>query len=207
MHSRSASADRTGTLRSVAGLALGLGWWALAVSGCGAPVPVTSAPPSSRHSPSPLPAGLSSSPTGTEAPAGRPAPAAVERVRVDAAYRRFWSVSVTVSGRSPGEWRKVLSAVATEPLLSHLVEGFADQRARSRVDYGVVVARPTVVALEGGRASVVDCQDASRSGERDLDSGLPLTVGSARTPVAAVVRWVPGRGWLVSEARYVQGSC
>jgi hypothetical protein len=116
-------------------------------------------------------------------------------------------VSVAASGRPPGEWRRVLSAVAAEPLLSQLVDGLAHQRARGRADYGVVVVRPSVVALEAGRASVVDCQDASRSGERDLDTGLPLTVGSARTPVAAVLRWLPDRRWLVSEARYVEGSC
>ena len=203
MPSSPTSASRTRTPRSVAGLALGLG---CAVSGCSAGVPVTPPPPS-LVSPSPLPAASSSGPGGREVAAGQLRPAAVDRTRVDAAYRRFWAVSVTVSGRPPGEWRKVLSAVATEPLLSHLVEGFADQRARSRADYGAVVVRPTVVALERGRASIVDCQDASRSGERDVDSGLPMTVGAARTPVAAVVRWVPGRGWLVSEARYVQGSC
>ena len=196
-------ASRSRKRRSVAGLALGMAW---SLCDCSAEVPVTS-PSSSPVFPSPLPTASSSAPGGGQVAVGRPEPAALDQARVEAAYRRFWAAAATATGRSPEEWRKLLSAVATEPLLSSLVRGFADQRARSRVDYGVVVVRPTVVALEGRRASIVDCQDASRSGERDLNSGLPLTVGSARTPVAAVMRWMPGQGWLMSEARYVDGSC
>jgi hypothetical protein len=86
-------------------------------------------------------------------------------------------------------------------------DGLRAQRAAGRRDYGVVVPHPSVVAVQGGRASVLDCQDASGSGELDLDTGLPQTVGGARMPLAGtLLRGADGR-WLVSQLRHLDGSC
>lgn len=130
-----------------------------------------------------------------------------ERERVEEAYRRFWAVSVEVDKQPPSRWREALAGVATEPMLGTLLQGFAAQRAKGELQFGSVVPRPTVVELTAQRASIVDCQDASGSGELDIESGEPKRIGSARTPVAAVLRRVDGDGWRVAQARYLDGSC
>jgi hypothetical protein len=128
-------------------------------------------------------------------------------VAVATAYRRFWVVAATLAGLPAGRWTSALSTVATEPLLTQVYDGLLAQRTAGRRDYGVVVPHPSVVVLQGGRASVLDCQDASRSGELDLDTGLPRTAGNARTPLAGTLaRGSDGR-WRVSQLRYLDSSC
>ena len=123
------------------------------------------------------------------------------------AYRRFWTVVDGLGGQPVARWRVVLSTVAVEPLLSRLYDGYQEKYRAGVGEYGVVRPRPAVVGVRGGRASVVDCQDASMSGEIDTDTGMPRTVGRARTPVAAtLVRGADGV-WRLSDARYLDGSC
>ncbi|HYT10395.1 MAG TPA: hypothetical protein VEL73_07010 [Mycobacteriales bacterium] len=126
---------------------------------------------------------------------------------MQAAYRRFWAVATTVERQPPRRWRAALATVAIDPFLTRLLEGFRAQRARGLRQYGTVSSRPTVVDLSTDRASIVDCQDASRSGEADLDSGLPRTVGAPRTPFAATLVRGSGRVWRLADARYLAGSC
>ncbi len=122
-------------------------------------------------------------------------------------YRQFWVVASTVGQLPPDRWRATLAAVAADPLLSQLLDGLAEQRARGTVQYGTVVPRPTVVELRPTRASIIDCQDASRSGEVDPATGVVRTVGAARTPVAAVVQRDTAGRWRVTDARYLPGQC
>ena len=124
-----------------------------------------------------------------------------------AAYRRFWTVAESLRSRPPATWRSALAEVAAEPLLSRVHSGLLAERESGVEEYGSVVPQPRVVALDGHRAAVVDCQDASGSGEIDAATGLPRSVGSARTPVSAtLVRGRDGR-WRVSDARYLDGGC
>jgi hypothetical protein len=100
-----------------------------------------------------------------------------------------------------------MSAIAVEPLLSHLVDGITEQHRKGLLDYGAVVPHPRIVQASAGRASIVDCQDASRSGTVDVQTGVVQSVGSARTPMASVLtRGADGR-WRLSEARLLDGSC
>lgn len=143
----------------------------------------------------------------TSAPLGGDAASAGTSAAVEAAYRRFWAVADDVDSRPPDQWRSVLATVTADPLLSRIVDGLLAQRAAGHRQYGQVVPHPTVVGLSIGTASVLDCQDASRAGEADADSGLPATAGNPRTPVAAtLVRSTDGR-WRVDQARYLPGAC
>jgi len=130
-----------------------------------------------------------------------------DRAAVAGAYRRFWAVASTVDSQPRPVWRARLAAVAAEPLLSRMLSGFDAQTAAGSRQYGTVVTHPVVVRSDAARASIVDCQDASGSGLLDTATGLPSTVGSARTPVAATLLRGPTGGWRVSEARYLDGSC
>ena len=122
------------------------------------------------------------------------------------AYLRFWQVAQTVDSRPGPQWRAALSTVTGQPLLDELLDGLRGQQADGVRQYGTVSPRPAVVDLSPQRATVVDCQDASRSGEVDSDTGAVRKVGSARTPVAAVLRKARGT-WLVTEARYLADPC
>jgi len=123
------------------------------------------------------------------------------------AYRRFWKVAADVGRRPAHEWRTRLEPVAAEPFLSELVEGFSEQRERGVVDFGTVELRPTVASLFPTRASILDCQDASRTGEVDRATGEVKTVGSSHTPFTATLTKTRGGGWKVSQARYLPAPC
>jgi hypothetical protein len=135
-------------------------------------------------------------------------PSLTDRAAIEAAYQRFWNVGQRLaSSHSESQWRAVLADVATEPLLSGLIDGLHAELAAGSRPYGTVVPHVITVEIDGGRANLLDCQDASRSGDADADTGLPRTVGRARTPVAATLqRGADGR-WRVSQARYLDGQC
>jgi hypothetical protein len=130
-----------------------------------------------------------------------------DRAAVVAAYLRFWQVAQHVDAHPQSQWAYLLAPVVAEPLLSRLT---AALRARIQAGYrqfGDVRPRPALVELAAGHASVVDCQDASASGEIDTSTGLPTNIGQPRTPVAATLsRGADGR-WRVSDARYLDGGC
>jgi hypothetical protein len=184
--------------RTAAVLAAGL----LAGVGC---VPGGSGPAS------PVPSGSPGLPVSPTPPiTGRVATTdsgAGDRRAVTVAYRRFWTVVSTVDSQPRDRWPDLLAAVAAEPLLSRLLSGFQAQAAGGSRQYGEVVTRPTIVRLDAEHASIVDCQDASRSGLLDTGSGLPSTAGSSRAPVAATLQRGPDGGWRVSDARYLDGGC
>jgi len=120
------------------------------------------------------------------------------------AYRRFWTVAAQVGRQPESRWRTQLEPVATDPFLSELLEGLTEQQQRGVVDFGAVELRPTIAALTPARASILDCQDASRTGELDRDTGAVTSVGSSRT--ATLTRDSAGR-WKVTQARYLPDAC
>lgn len=144
-------------------------------------------------------------PTLPPPPLSTLAPAA--RDRVLEAYLRFWQVAQTVDRRPPEQWESTLQSVTGQPLLDQLLDGLRAQRARGIRQYGTVAPHAAVVELIAGRATVVDCQDASQSGEVHRDTGTIEKVGSARTAVAAVLRRDQRGTWRVTEARYLPDAC
>jgi hypothetical protein len=143
-------------------------------------------------------------------PATVPAPVpatASDRVAVATAYARFWATVYGLDDRPLDRWPALLAAVSTEPLLPRLLDGMRGQRQSGIREYGTVTTRPVTVAVHGAVATLLDCQDASGAGEAYLDSGLPTTVGQARTPIAAALRRGRDGRWRVSEARQLDTTC
>jgi hypothetical protein len=152
--------------------------------------------------------GASGAPQATVPGALAPTPVRpADAVRILKVYSQFWDVVLEVSRRPSNSWRQVLEPVSTEPLLSQLLDGLADQRREGIVDYGTVRLRPQIVRSDGRDASIVDCQDASRSGTLDVDSGVAESVGAPRRPVAAVLELGRDGRWRLSEARLLEGTC
>jgi hypothetical protein len=128
---------------------------------------------------------------------------------VEGVYRRYWQVEAIFDSRYPQQkWRSVLSAVATEPLLTREVSSARIQHEHGIAVYGQVAPRPTVLPVNGrAQATVRDCADGSHAGQADAVTGKHRTVGVARLPVVAtVVRGADGR-WRVSDVTFPGGRC
>lgn len=135
-----------------------------------------------------------------------PDPAADRDAAADG-YRRFWAVAYTLDAHPVAEWSTRLGAVATNPLLPKLLNALTAQHASGIREYGRVLPRLVTVETHGDIATIFDCQDASGAGEAYADTGLPKTVGDARTPIAASMRRGPDGHWRVSTAKQVDSSC
>lgn len=102
--------------------------------------------------------------------------------RVTDAYERFWDVTHSLP-HLPGEQRSAeLTAVAVERLAATMLQNLTTQQDQGLTPYGETHARISAVQVDGDRAVVTDCQDASRSGQADA-SGQPRTVGLDRKSV------------------------
>lgn len=134
-------------------------------------------------------------------------PAATERRAVENAYVRFWSVSWTIDQLPQERWRPTLEPVASEPLLTRLVEATRIQQEHGIKLYGDVYARVADVQVHGDRAEVRDCQDASKSGQADATTGKPRTVGVARNPIKGTLLRDGAGAWLVVSIEYPGGTC
>ncbi len=168
-------------------------WWFGGARGAGVGVSVTGCAVTAgasgpRAGTAPAATGGSSNPP---AAADRPADEAADAAAVAAAYQRLRVVAETVPPTAPARWGGVLSTVAAEPLLTQPNDGFQAQRDAGRRDHRTVVLHPSAVAVECGTASLLDCQEASRSGELDLDTERPRTLGHTRTPPAATLSYEP----------------
>ena len=143
------------------------------------------------------------SPTTTSA-----AVEATEAAAAETAYRQFWRVSRTFDRRYPQRsWRHVLGEVAADPALS-LVLAQATAQARNRIVlYGSVVPHPAVTLRGRARASVRDCQDASRAGQADAVTARRRTVGVARNPITAALALGADGRWRVASVDFPGGSC
>ena len=82
----------------------------------------------------------------------------------------------------------------------------AQQRAHGISLYGQIHPRISDVRVEGKRAVVTDCQDASHSGQADA-SGQPRTVGLARNPVSGTLHRGTDGEWRMARIDYPGGSC
>jgi len=132
----------------------------------------------------------------------------VERAAVEAAYRRFWAVSWSIDKQPSARWRSILASVATEPVLTRLVERTGLQVRDGITRYGQVIPHPTVSPINGARTVTVgDCQDAHAAGQADRRTGEAKTVGVARSPVVGTLVRGPDGVWRVSDIRYTEGTC
>lgn len=175
-------------------------------SPAGRPVTPTGATPADPAA-TPIPPPTSDGPATAAGSTADRRPGADELPRILADYRRFWEVVTAASRQPPNSWRPALSAVSVEPLLSQLLDGLSEQQRKGLVDYGMALLHPQLVPVRVGRVSVVDCQDTSRSGTLNAETGMVKTVGSPRTPFAGVLeRGIDGR-WRLSQARFLDGAC
>lgn len=122
-------------------------------------------------------------------------------------YERFWQVSRDLPQRPPEQWRPELQEVAAGPMVEVILGNLAKQRTQGITLYGEVHPRITEVRVEGARAVVTDCQDATRSGQADAATGRPRTVGVAHNLVSGTLERGPDGSWRVMRIDYPHGGC
>lgn len=147
----------------------------------------------------------SASPSSSEPPT----PTTDLRSEILDQYRGFWT-HLTPASRAPAADRRgILTPFTSDPELTSLLRGIASDRARGRVFYGqpTIRARLTQLAEVSGIAVVSDCQDASKTGDRDVASGRLLTKGSPRTLVVSTMHRSSDGKWRVSFVTFPRHSC
>lgn len=129
-----------------------------------------------------------------------------ERQAVETAYDQFWNRMHAVPHEPESTWDDTMAEVAVDPQLKITLQGMRLAKERGVTSYGEVTSRISDVDIDGDEATVVDCQDASESGQADAESGEKKSVGVERNPVEARLHRDNSR-WKVAEISYPGGEC
>lgn len=152
---------------------------------------------------------LSPSPTNMSAPSQVPgASGPDDRAAVEAVYTDFWVRTFHTGVMPEDRWHGAMSAVAVDPQLTTTLNAMHAQKEAGLAVYGDVTARIVSVRIGDTSATVVDCQDASRSGQADARTGDRKTVGILRNPVTAnLTRDKTDGRWKVNQVTFPGGVC
>ena len=131
-----------------------------------------------------------------------------QRQAVEAAYTQFWPRSLAIPNTPEDSWRDALAAIAVDPQLSKTLAAMHRNKQVGVKPYGDVTTRISRVDVRGDQATVIDCQDGSRSGQADAATGERKTVGSPQIPIhARLIRDAASGQWKVAQLDYPGGQC
>lgn len=147
---------------------------------------------------------ITSTPSST--PKQTPSPVSDEEA-VTVAYRSLYPLGQRAEQTEAASRRTILARVATEPLLSRMLRGIAALRATDRVTWGTPVVHAFEVKVEDKRATLHDCQDATRTGQADARTGRHLTHGKSRTHLVATLNRGEDGVWRVSTLEQLEKPC
>ena len=147
--------------------------------------------------------------TSSQATASPPGKAASPSEAALSQYRAFWRTLTPASSAPAGQRRAMLTPYSAEPELSSLLDGISRERAAGRVYYGTPKLHPKVTALSVPRrvAVIRDCQDATRTGDKDTATGRLLTRGAQRTLVVSTLHLLPDGKWRVAFVTFPKQRC
>jgi hypothetical protein len=129
------------------------------------------------------------------------------RSTITQAYVNFWAVGNKAIHDDPATWRTELTVVAADPQLSLMLDNLNRLHSQSKTVYGATQERVTRIDVDGAKATVSDCQDASGTGQADAVTGQRKTVGVPRSPVSGRLERGPDGKWRVAEISYPGGEC
>lgn len=124
-----------------------------------------------------------------------------------AVYRSLYPTARKAEQALPGERRRLLEQVATQPLLDRMSRGIAALRATGRVTWGMPVLHPYEVRVEGDRATLHDCQDDTGTGQADDRTGKRLTHGVRNVHLVATLLRGEDGAWRLSTLEQVKEPC
>ncbi|WP_433432252.1 hypothetical protein [Nonomuraea sp. CA-141351] len=151
--------------------------------------------------------GASPATTNTASPAAQGKAAVPEEQAVATAYRNLYVSGQQAERTSPERRRPLLANVATQPLLDRMVRGIAALQATGRVTWGNPVLHTFDVKVNGDKASLHDCQDATETGQADAKTGERLTHGTTDTHLVVTFRKGEDGAWRASTLEQVDGPC
>ncbi|MET9259598.1 hypothetical protein [Amycolatopsis sp. NPDC004079] len=168
---------------------------AMLVAGCSG----GAAPTTTSSSNMPAPSQPPSAPTSSEPD---------QRQAVEAAYTQFWPRSLAIPSTPEATWQAAMAKLAVDPQLSTTLAGMRRNKQVGVKPYGDVTTHISSVEVHGGKATVIDCQDGSRSGQADAATGDRKTVGTPQIPIhARMSRDASDGQWKVAELAYPGGPC
>lgn len=129
-----------------------------------------------------------------------------EREVIVADYEEFWVRLRYVEDKAESTWDRYLAEVAVDPQLKLSLQATRFQKQNGIALYGEVRSRISDVKVDGDKATIVDCQDASESGQADATTGKKKTVGVPRNPVRARLE-LDHDQWKVAKITYPGGDC
>ena len=155
------------------------------------------------YRPSPL-SQVSSTPGSTPSPTAESGYGEILRQ-----YSGFWAALTPASRSAEAGRREMLAKYADDPELTSLLAGMARESAKGRAYYGAPDLHPQVASLSTDHATAVvnDCQDATKTGDVDVQSGQQLTKGSPRTSVVATLHMGSDAIWRVTFISFPSRQC
>ncbi|WP_158684532.1 hypothetical protein [Amycolatopsis orientalis] len=156
----------------------------------------------------PAPASSPNPSAPSQTPSAPSASGQDQRQAVEAAYTQFWPRTMHADDNPEDTWHDAVAAVATDPQLTTTLNAMRYQKQAGIKIYGDVTARIVSVDVTRDTAKVVDCQDASRTGQADAKTGDRKTVGVPRNPVNASLKRDTSDGqWKVAQVSFPGGTC
>jgi hypothetical protein len=149
----------------------------------------------------------SHTPTKTVAPPSPSRSPLSDQDAITSAYRNLYVVGQRAEQASPEQRRSVLATVATQPLLDRMLRGIAALQATGRATWGMPVHHTFDVKINGDKATLHDCQDATKTGQADAKTGRRLTHGMTGTHLVVSFRKGKDGAWRASTLEQVDDSC
>ena len=131
---------------------------------------------------------------------------ATDEQRILAQYQSFWKREASAAEAAATQRRAILEAVATDPLLSRVLRGMQASDNLGQIGYGRIIPRARVTGIDRDTATIRDCQDASKAGRKDRDTGKTVTRGTAHDLALATMKRGRDGVWRVATVDYPRGD-
>ena len=128
-----------------------------------------------------------------------------DRQDAELVWRKFTGLTIDLASLPADQAEQAFQAVAVEPELSRLRNGYNTLKSKNEVGYGTVIQAVSWQKPINDADTIVinDCQDGSQAGYLDAKTGSKLTVGTPNTPAKGTLQRTP-QGWRVSDSEIDQ---
>ncbi len=130
-----------------------------------------------------------------------------DRTAIEAAWLKYWDVTIPLLKTPPARRRSVLATVAGDPLLTDVMGAIAKFVSNGMDNYGYLAhAIYWGPSVDGNHNAVFgDCMDSSHLGSLNVRSGVKLTVGHTHDNTHVTVERAAGGGWRVTQIQFLHG--
>ena len=140
---------------------------------------------------------------------GTPSNAAAtqESEAVKSAYREFVSALERADSLPDTTRKQQLSTYMVDPQLSRVLKVVKEHRKDHLATYGSVIVHINSVSVDGGDATLRDCQDATNAGLRDTRTYKKINRGVRERHVEATLKKGADGRWRVSKHIILGEGC